>query len=335
VVGEADVTPAGPDAVPVVVRPLQESLRQNPQATAAAPDASEEFIAIVYTPDGDTAREAQVALPGPGFSFRLVPGRLVAGSEQNSSSIVQVDAEGRFKVRGRDKQRVIIADASGYTETTVQELRKNRTVRLGRWATLEGVWQTNGQPIVAAELSLQWFHRAPIGFLLDRAGFRAVTDAQGQFAFPKVPAGSLQVLAYSADHRGPVFPFPKIAEVELLPGDTQRLLITNPPPAPTQPLVLGDSIPAGKFWLNGADAASQGLMIYRDLSGVPVEADPEVLRHHTKVYFTNSQDMSRLELLAALERIFRDQAGLVLLRTGDNRLWVRYDKSAKSLERSN
>jgi len=127
---------------------------------------------------------------------------------------------------GGNIQQAVIAHPSGYAEATLDQLKKDRAVRLGRWATLEGVWQVKGQPVTNAEISLHWAQRATVRPTLDREAFRTVTDAQGHFAFPQVPQGSFQLLTRFANNPGSALQ--KVAEVELLPGEAKQVAIQEP-----------------------------------------------------------------------------------------------------------
>ena len=182
---------------------------------------------MAYTPEGKVAHNAQVAFLAPGSDVHLVPGGFAGPLGYALASISRADSEGWFTVAGGgDIQRVVIVHPSGYAEATLDQLKKDRAVRLGRWATLEGIWQAKGQPVTNAEISLQWTRRATVGPILDSEAFRTVTDAQGHFEFPQVPQGSFQLLTRFANNPGSALQ--KVAEVELLPGEAKQVAIQEP-----------------------------------------------------------------------------------------------------------
>ena len=126
-----------------------------------------------------------------------------------------------------DIQRVIIVHPSGYAEATLDQLKKDHAVRLGRWATLYGVWQAKGQPVANARIYLQWRPSAALRPTLDEGAYRSLTDAQGHFVFPQVPDGSFQLLAELTNSPGSGLQ--RIGEVEVLPGEVKQVLIQDPP----------------------------------------------------------------------------------------------------------
>jgi hypothetical protein len=189
---------------------------------------AEAVWARAYTPDGAVARDAQVASLVQGRDdVELVSGGFAGPLQAALASIGRVDSAGWFTVTDDGEfQRVVIVHPSGYAEATLDQLKKDHAVRLGRWATLDGVWQTNGQSVANAEITLQLSRRAGTGPRLDSGAFHTLTDAHGHFAFPKVPHGSLQVFAQLPDSPGSGLQ--KLAEVEVLPGEAKQVVIQDP-----------------------------------------------------------------------------------------------------------
>ncbi len=88
---------------------------------------------------------------------------------------------------------------------------------------------------------------------------------------------------------------------------------------------LEDMLPAGAIQLSNVDL-QQVLTFYQELSIGTVDIADPIKRMDTPICLTNSERMSRSEVLRLFEKALHDQAGIITTPTGSNHV-------ALSLER--
>jgi RNA polymerase sigma factor (sigma-70 family) len=152
-----------------------------------------DIAALAYTAEGKPAPDAQVAFVSPGNDVRLLSGGFAGDLGNALVWLRRADVDGGFNVPDDEKiQRVIVANPEGYVETTLEELRKARAVRLAPWSRIEGVYMSGGKAMANAEVWLLW-NSHTLGLSFDAPA--VLTDVGGRFVFPQVPPGAFQVLA--------------------------------------------------------------------------------------------------------------------------------------------
>ena len=120
-------------------------------------------------------------------SNRLSFGGWSAESTLRKERVLPADAEGR--VRAPDltpSDRVLICHESGWAAFDAGSLPE--VVRLRPWGRIEGTLLAEGRPAAGRHVALCSGEEAPLSY-----EGHAVTDAQGRFAFDRVPAGEWHV----------------------------------------------------------------------------------------------------------------------------------------------
>ena len=148
--------------------------------------------------------------------------------------MVSTDAEGHFLLPEDDSvPTVVFAHPQGFLRASVEEVRKHRSVRLQRWARIEGVSKALDEPIRQQRVTLQ-FKRNNNGTSVTPSDllheFEARTDESGYFVFPQVPPGTLEVMTWRPDPTpGSTALFgASTASVEAKPGGTNQIAINAP-----------------------------------------------------------------------------------------------------------
>ena len=137
-------------------------------------------------PDGRPATNAFIGLDVPGTFLDLKPGGLGPTPQRFSA-----DDAGHFVLPPDDSvTRVIAASPESYAESTPGALTTNSTMRLQPWGRLEGTIFSGGKPAIGQVLSLRLVDAADFFRL---RFFRAKSDADGHFDFPKVPPGQFNL----------------------------------------------------------------------------------------------------------------------------------------------
>jgi RNA polymerase sigma factor (sigma-70 family) len=197
--------------------------------------AAETLIAV-YTPDGQPAVDAHVGLMVPGNQLRLIPGAFNTSNGEVSPWLKKTDAEGHFLLPEDDSvPSIVIAHPQGFLRATVEEIRKNRSVRLQAWARIEGISKSLDEPVRQQRLSLR-FKRdgkgaplSPVDLMLGNF-FDTQTDETGHFVFPQVPPGSLEIMSWRPEPTsgGTGFIGSAVVSVETRTGETSQIAISTP-----------------------------------------------------------------------------------------------------------
>ena len=78
-------------------------------------------------------------------------------------------------------------------------------------------------------------------------------------------------------------------------------------------------IPAGNVNLNGVDL-SQFLYLYAQLSNAKLDTSQLGKLPHTKIYFSNTNDVTSSEALLLFDKVLYDQAGIVATHVDTSRI---------------
>jgi RNA polymerase sigma factor (sigma-70 family) len=174
----------------------------------------------VLLPDGQPATNASIGLdiPGKNLDWILKPGGFSSAPLGSHNNVFSADDAGRFVLPPDDTvTRVIAASPDGYAESTPAALAAESTMRLQTWGRLEGTLLTGGKPAVGQVLSLG---RSGPGAAMMGRFFSAETDADGHFAFPKVPPGQISLFQkYSQGEYHEYHPF-QVPPVTVRLGET-------------------------------------------------------------------------------------------------------------------
>jgi len=145
----------------------------------------------VLQPDGTPAAGARLwarETSDGGSLFINAPGRYYGDRLAKE----QAGDDGRIKLPGAPKDApVVIAHASGFLDTTIEEINRSREVRLKPFGTIEGRLLVAGKPKSGANVMLNTLSWSPsLGFHLS---YSAKTGEDGQFTFTQVPPGEFKL----------------------------------------------------------------------------------------------------------------------------------------------
>jgi hypothetical protein len=181
------------------------------QLDLALQPAAATMIAVVFQ-DGRPATNVKIGFEMPGTALHWAPGRF--DRAKNSRGVLDsTDDAGRFALPPDDTiTRVFAVCPDGYAEATPASLATEPTMRLQPWGRLEGTMMSGGKPAVGRMLTfaIPGPEPYPLG------SFQVKTDANGHFAFRKVPLGQFQLFQQMQGGRGASIPI-------LLPAFPVRL----------------------------------------------------------------------------------------------------------------
>jgi len=155
---------------------------------------SETIEVTVVDAAGRPAPRALIGLITPGTRIGLAPDGLTQLEDSGLNVIVEADEKGRVKLtQDPTVERIVAAGTRGtlgFAETSWARLKSEPVLPLTPWGRIQGrVLGTPGTPagkvVVLGEVK-----EGQGSFAL---GFRTQPDAEGQFEFPKVPAGPVRV----------------------------------------------------------------------------------------------------------------------------------------------
>ncbi len=221
----------------------------------------------VLRPDGQPAAGADVGFLSPYAGLTLSSGGFVRDGPL-SSSLVRTDAMGKFELPPEAQTNdVLITHESGSAEVAAAALMPGSRIQLGPWGRIEGRYQTNSRPVPGQELRLAFIGRTSASL---SSQFKAMTDAQGRFAFERVPAGrhTLELM----------IPFPPVQptswghapaeDVEVTPGQTTRILLGGKTYAFTVQLRWPEGLEPQPDWLTHLSLQT----LLRPMAGAPADS---------------------------------------------------------------
>ena len=158
----------------------------------------------VLTPDGSSARNADLTLTGPNMGGVMQrPGQLIEPNSGFGDARTRTDDEGNFRLRVKAGARgVAIVHESG-TALLTFEAATNAPVVLQPWGIVEGTLYLNGQPAPDQTISISGTGKAEADpritcFFV----YRTNTDAQGKFRFDKALPGTVSVEHWVGSYGG-------------------------------------------------------------------------------------------------------------------------------------
>jgi uncharacterized GH25 family protein len=165
---------------------VQVTLRLKPSASIRG---------VLVNAQGQPVPGATVALTKDssmgGSQIQLRKGRL--SSYNRDSKIVTTDAEGKFTLGSPPETGglVVAAAEAGFARATVDEVRNSGRLVLQEFGRVEGSIKIGGSPSAGHEFM---FSLMNIGVSPDWETYRTKSDADGRFAFEKMPPGEGQVV---------------------------------------------------------------------------------------------------------------------------------------------
>lgn len=146
---------------------------------------------IVITLNGQPVTGASVALVEENFGGKSVQfsnGRM--RTYGSGSKIAKTDETGHFEISSPPENGTIVASGDeGFASTSIAEVRSSGRLTLQLFGRIEGVLlapNAEGQEVLLGSPGG--------GISFDLAGYKAAVDANGHFAFEKVPPGALSIV---------------------------------------------------------------------------------------------------------------------------------------------
>ncbi len=207
------------------------------------PPSKEREVTLVR-PDGSPAAHADAALLVSDALANQGPG--VPGPSEVPESR-RTTAEGRLRLRTDPGfQRLVVSHADGHLDADVTALESGAVLTLRPWARLEGTAWRDGKPAPGREFELTYLDLDLPGTSWGPTELRAVADAEGRFAFERVPPahvalvelrpvpGDAQRRSWTQQHVLSVVPSPgETVRVDV--GKTDRRVVVRPRPADGTP----------------------------------------------------------------------------------------------------
>lgn len=187
-----------------------------------------EYIAgTVYGPDHQPAVGAWVSYRGPGAKsgIYLMEPEYFGIRDRDYHFPFHTKAatgdDGEFRLPPVDgATRLAVVHASGWANTPLDR-DSSEPILLQPWGRVEGIVQVGGSPSVQAKVMLRSATNRPEQIIFTE--FRATTDSNGRFVFPKVPGGhaSAQLWLESDNVMIPSHS----ATTEVRPGETSQIVL--------------------------------------------------------------------------------------------------------------
>jgi hypothetical protein len=148
--------------------------------------------AVVHTPDGTPAAEAEAAWATVSYeATALGPTIRYSGhAERLGARVVTADAEGRFRLPPEsDPATIMIAHPSGYAEIDPAAIDTAPVVKLRRWGRVEGRVRAGTKPVAGQRVRVyRTWARGGVTWESE-----AVTDGDGRFLCDRVAAGQVVI----------------------------------------------------------------------------------------------------------------------------------------------
>jgi RNA polymerase sigma factor (sigma-70 family) len=179
----------------------------------------------VLLPNGSPAANTGIGLDMPGARLKLSPGTLWRPTPEDYNNVLSTDDKGRFALPADEAvTRVVAVDAQGYAEATPAALIAQPTMRLQPWGRLEGTFFSDGKPASGVELGILNSNLAD-RLALDGKDFTCQPEANGHFAFPKVPPGTFRVIILNWGNSSYVHP--PLADATVRPSETTNVSLVS------------------------------------------------------------------------------------------------------------
>lgn len=116
---------------------------------------SEPILGMVVDPQGQPARDAQVAWVGPKRIAFIQHGRFMTQFTYGPELFAETDAEGRFELpASRDDGLIVVLHESGYAERRLSKHDEHSAIQLTAWSRIEGRVSAGNDPIGEVNVSL-------------------------------------------------------------------------------------------------------------------------------------------------------------------------------------
>jgi RNA polymerase sigma factor (sigma-70 family) len=238
----------------------------------------------VVLPDGTPAASTDIGLVSPGAQLQLSPdGFSHLGGIGRGDSMLRTDPDGHFRLAGDPTvNRVVAANSAGYAEATPAALAADPVLVLQPWGKLEGSYLLGSEPAVGRDLFLEFVQQDATSIGFDFMAFKATTDSQGHFQFPKVPPGKLKIirLAHIPPNGFAHQSLPE-AEVEIRSGETTTKTLAGTGYTVRARLRWPDDVTPGKDWNCFASLATKPPQAILDAANDPgaaaqLQSSPEL-----------------------------------------------------------
>ncbi len=218
----------------------------------------------VLLPDGSPAAHTDIGLDLPGVRLRLSPGALWHPTPEDYNNVLATDDKGRFALPADEAMTLVVAvDAQGYAEATPAVLRAQPTMRLQPWGRLEGTFFSDGKPASGVELEIVKTNFDYIDrVVLDGKDFTCQPEANGHFAFPKVPPGNYTVFILNWGNSSY---WHALADATVRPGETTNVSLVSC--TMTAHLRWPQGLTRAPGWMIGAEI-SQGDNLRKNLGSM-------------------------------------------------------------------
>ena len=178
-------------------------------------------------PDGRPAANAEIGLVSPRAQLRLLPDGFDRRSNASRGSMLSADANGQASLPLDNAiQKIVVVHSQGYAEATAAAIRSEPTLRLQSWGRLEGTYWHSGKPAAGIELLPGFMDGDQTAISFDFELCRVASDAEGRFAFAKVPPVRLRLIRLvpnpqSDGSKG--WGYNPLTEVDVRPGETTQI----------------------------------------------------------------------------------------------------------------
>lgn len=149
---------------------------------------------VVVNAAGQPVEGAEVAVLGFGY-VALQPGSL-RSLGASTVHVAKTDAAGRFSLPALlpNPQLIAVHAEQGFAELSAGELAVAGKIALLPWGRVEGVMKIGSKVAADREVALVNQSTTPSGLQFDFNAYKTRTDAEGRFAFDKVPPGERQLM---------------------------------------------------------------------------------------------------------------------------------------------
>lgn len=144
-----------------------------------------------YLPGGAPAAGAEVILCTPSQGAYIENGR---NTGKGNSRFVETGSDGKFSFPAQTEAYLLaVIHDDGYAEVTAEELAAEPNITIEPWGRVEGVLRIGSQVGAGEKVSLGYRRPYKTGTPRIYYDCSTVTDANGDFAFDKLPPGKAQV----------------------------------------------------------------------------------------------------------------------------------------------